>query len=432
MSMRNALASAGVVGFALLALGCSKSTGSSGSSGGTTAAPSASAATTATAAAQPGGSASAPSAPSTAATATTTATGPGSSKSPIDAHAALYPLADIKPIADDCAAPAVILATAPASVGDEYRWQVSRQAFLANQQFSIVSRQPTAHGEVRLSPYHYNASGTAAYALVATCGDGTTCNQVAAMNKALVRSSRPQLVCGTPTGITGDPLSFSWGADPKDNLPAPGDAEAQCARLSACTLTTYRPVAPGDLLLDCQKSPIQFGIGCASRYPCSDVLDCAMDAAVKRLAAGAGGGEAAPAATATKLGDACKNDADCANVSAMAVFCEHGHCDLSCIGANFCASGYRCIPVGGAHGQCFVDTTPPDLTKIGTPCDLDGDHSSLCRELGAMGDCDRSTDSGMGHCTVICKTDSDCPSGLHCSYSPNVLVNAPLGVCRSK
>jgi hypothetical protein len=283
---RNALTSAGMVGLAVLGLACSKITGSSGSSGGTTPDPQASAATT-----------------TTTTTTTTAAAAPSvkppsaaaAARSPIDARTAPYPLADIKPLAAGCATPAVILANAPASVGDSYGWPISRQAFLANQQLKIVSQQPAAPGEVRLSSYHYNPFGTAVYALVATCSDGGTCNQVAAMYKAVVRSSKPQLVCGSPSGIagiTGDALSFSWGADPKDNLPTTADREGQCARLSACALT-YRSDTPGDPFLDCQSGKAHFDLGCASRYPCSDVLACAPNvsgSAATAGAAGAGGG----------------------------------------------------------------------------------------------------------------------------------------------
>ena len=339
MSARNALTSVGIVG--VLALGCSKVTGSSGSSDGTTTNLQGSAALTT------GTTTASASAPTTTATTVTTAkataTGSGSSSSPKDVRTAKYPLADVKPMADDCATPTVILANAPASVGDSYGWQISRQAFLANQQFTIVSGKPVAPGEVHLSTYHYSPFGTTVYALVATCDDGGTCNQVAAMYKAVVRSSKPQLTCGTPPGLTGDPIAVSWNADPKDNLPPAGNAEAACARLNACMLT-YGDT-PGDPLLDCQKDPANFKIACASRYPCSDVLACSGPApasAAKTPSEVPARTPASTGAAAAKcppgwiLNDTCANYGQPRDPSQC--------CFLPCKADADCPSGKKCQP----------------------------------------------------------------------------------------
>ena len=353
---RNALTSAGFVGLGLLVFGCSKILGSSG--GGSSADPQASAATTTAApAVNPASPPSGALAPSTGAAATTTAANGGGPTSPIDARAALYSLSDIKPLADNCATPTVILSDAPMSVGDAYGWPASRQAFLANQQFKIVSGQPTAPGQVRLAPYHYNPFGTAVYALVATCSDGTTCNQIAAMYKAVVRSSKPQLVCGTPPGISGDPVSFSWAADPKDNLPPTGNAEAECARVSACTLT-YRPETPGDPLLACQKGATDFKIGCASRYPCSEVIACTGALPVS----------AATPATAAPVsaGGACTTDGNCAS-------------GLSCYGGNCLTSCGPCMLfLGAGCGPCSSLGQVCESSKcVAKACTQDSDCSQL-------------------------------------------------------
>jgi hypothetical protein len=184
-----------------------------------------------------------------------------------------YPLDGIKTIADDCSAPEVLLATAPKSVGPDYAWHVTRQALLANQQFKFVSdHPPAAPGEIHIAPWGY---GDGAFALVAKCSDGATCNRLAAMYKAIVRSSKPQVLCKTPIqGISKNPVgTFRWSDDPKANLPQDGELQALCARLDACVIATDQST-PGDPFLECQKAPSKFKTDCAKRYPCAEVIAC--------------------------------------------------------------------------------------------------------------------------------------------------------------
>lgn len=183
-----------------------------------------------------------------------------------------YPRDGIRTIPDSCASPVVMLATAPASVGNNHAWQISRQAFLANQQFRITDGPPAVPGQVQLATYKYNNS---AYALVGKCKDGGTCNDIAAMYKAIVRSSHPQVVCGKLNGISSSPVGrgFGWGSDGRANLPAASDTIGKCARLNACMIATDRST-PGDPFLECQKAPSNFKLDCATRYPCSEVLAC--------------------------------------------------------------------------------------------------------------------------------------------------------------
>lgn len=183
-----------------------------------------------------------------------------------------YPRDGIRAIPDNCASPVVLLATAPASVGDNYAWQISRQAFLANQQFRVTDGPPAVPGQVQLATYKYNDS---AYALVGKCNDGGTCNDVAAMYKAIVRSSHPQVACGKMNGLSASPVGrgFGWSADARQNLPAASDTIGKCARLNACMIATDR-ATPGDPFLECQKAPSTFKLECATRYPCSEVLAC--------------------------------------------------------------------------------------------------------------------------------------------------------------
>ncbi len=204
------------------------------------------------------------------------ASGPAkaNSQSPVATPAQqTYPMDGIKTIPDDCSRAEVLLATAPKSVGNDYQWNVTRQALLANQQFKVVfDHPPDAPGQIAVVPWGY---GDDSFALVALCADGATCNRLAAMYKAVVRSSRPQVLCKQPLqGISKNPVStFRWDNDPKANLPRDGDLQAQCARLSACMIATDQST-PGDPFLECQKAPAKFKTECAKRYPCAEVLAC--------------------------------------------------------------------------------------------------------------------------------------------------------------
>jgi len=183
-----------------------------------------------------------------------------------------YPLDAIKAVDETCATPEVLLSTAPKSVGPDHPWHTARQALLANQQFRVVSGAPSVPGEVSLATYAYSDT---AYALVAKCKDGGTCNRLAAMYKAIVRSSRPQVVCGAKIqGISGGPVhGFGWEGDPKANLPGSGDTIAMCARIDACMIATDQ-ATPGDPFLECQKAPSKFKTACAKQYPCAEVMAC--------------------------------------------------------------------------------------------------------------------------------------------------------------
>jgi hypothetical protein len=188
----------------------------------------------------------------------------------VQAGAQGYDLSVIKTIPDNCQSASAILVTAPKSVGPDYEWTISRQALLANQQFKVVTGDPKAGMDISLAPYEFQGG----YALVARCADGATCNQLAAMYKAIVRSGSPQVICGKVAGIGAAPVgTFRWGATPQDNLPGDKDPVGKCARLSACMIATDRGTA-GDPFLECQKTPQNFKIECASRYPCADVLAC--------------------------------------------------------------------------------------------------------------------------------------------------------------
>lgn len=187
--------------------------------------------------------------------------------------AAGYPRALIKTISDDCATPWVILTTTSEANGSSYTWPVTRQAFRANRQFRIVAGDPIAPQQVHLAPYKYHPP--VAYALVATCSDGATCNDVAAMYRAIVRSgAAPQLKCGKPETIDDSPIGvFQWSTDDRENLPSASDEPALCARINACQIAVDRNVE-GDPFLECRRDSGRFKLSCATRDPCIEVLDC--------------------------------------------------------------------------------------------------------------------------------------------------------------
>lgn len=193
-----------------------------------------------------------------------------------------YSRALIRTIPDDCAQPWVILTTTSEANGSSYTWPVTRQVFRANRQFRIVSGDPAAPQQVHLAPYKYHSPP--AYALVATCSDGATCNDVAAMYRAIVRSgAAPQLKCGRPEIIGDAPVGvFQWSADDRENLPSASDDTALCARINACEIAVDRSVE-GDPFLECRRDPGRFKLSCATRDPCIEVLDCLarLDAVVR-------------------------------------------------------------------------------------------------------------------------------------------------------
>ncbi|EYE99998.1 hypothetical protein [Chondromyces apiculatus] len=179
-----------------------------------------------------------------------------------------YDLTLIEPISGDCGSPSVILSSVSQSFGPAYAYSNSRQALLADQRFRLVDHESTTAGEVYIAAHAYNDG----YALIARCGDAATCNHLAAMHKTLVRSSRPQVLCGSMPGLGAQVAAFR-PIDPSKDLPGSGKAAAACARLSACQIVTNR-ATPDDPLLACLKEPEKFKLDCAKRPSCAEVVTC--------------------------------------------------------------------------------------------------------------------------------------------------------------
>jgi hypothetical protein len=183
------------------------------------------------------------------------------------------------PIPNECKSAAVLMTSAPESVGVDYPWTWTRQALLANQQYKVVEGPPSVPGEVSFEVHQASSKHSGAWVLVARCADGGTCNKLAAMQKAIVKGAAAQPVCGalpmdlSPT--TRKKVVLRELGNPQNTLPGKTDVIGQCARLHACTVAMDpKANATTDIGPSCQKGPSSFKTSCASEYPCSAVLSC--------------------------------------------------------------------------------------------------------------------------------------------------------------
>ena len=184
-----------------------------------------------------------------------------------------YSFDKIKKIDDSCASPWVMLATAPESLGSDYEWKYTKQALKANPEFHVVTSAPAQQWDVQLELHQLDASMSSAYALVAKCKDGLTCNNLAAMYKAAVKSATPQIGCGAT------PASFGAQIKIVDILPGgvqanlPDEVIGKCARLGACS-ARKDPTGTKDVAIECQKAPSSFDLTCAMKANCDEVASC--------------------------------------------------------------------------------------------------------------------------------------------------------------
>lgn len=182
-------------------------------------------------------------------------------------------------IADNCSNASVLMTSAPESVGADYPWTWTRQALLANQQFKVVSGTPAGPGEVSFEVHQASSKFQNAWVLVGKCSDGMTCNKLAAMNKAIVKGSASQPICGAlPMDLSPatmkKPVLRELG-NPQNTLPEKKEIIGQCARLHACTIAMDPTANAGATIgLDCQKAPTKFKTDCATKYPCAEVMKC--------------------------------------------------------------------------------------------------------------------------------------------------------------
>jgi hypothetical protein len=181
----------------------------------------------------------------------------------------------IRPVADNCSAARVMLAAITRETYEKpgFHWRWADQVMLANPQFKVVPHPATLPGQVSFRVHEHGSAGNVA--LIAMCAHGGTCNDLAAAYKAIVRSSNPQIFCGSVPGLLGI-LSTQNGpsTNPSSDLPARDDVISQCARLAACQIKAD-PSTPGDPGLDCQKRPAGFKLACSFKSTCAEVQACA-------------------------------------------------------------------------------------------------------------------------------------------------------------
>ena len=182
----------------------------------------------------------------------------------------------VKTVPDHCSDAKAVLAVITDKVysGPGFEWKWARQVMLANPQLTVVPHAALTPGQVSFQDYNFGTSG--AKALVAVCGHGGTCNQVAQAYKRIVRSSKPSVYCGPVPGLGREASGVMMWRDggPRANLPENGDTISQCARLAACALVKDSTI-PGDPGLECQRAPSGFRLACARKGTCADVNACA-------------------------------------------------------------------------------------------------------------------------------------------------------------
>lgn len=184
-----------------------------------------------------------------------------------------YSFDKIKKIDDSCASPWVMLATAPESLGANYEWKYTTQALAANPEFHVKTSAPAQQWDVQIELHQLDASMSSAYALVAKCKDGVTCNNLAAMYKAAVKSATPQIGCGAV------PSSFGAMIKVVDLVPGgapnnmPTEVIGKCARMGACN-ARQNPTDTKDVAIECQKAPSSFNLECAMKPTCGEVASC--------------------------------------------------------------------------------------------------------------------------------------------------------------
>jgi hypothetical protein len=109
-------------------------------------------------------------------------------------------------------------------------------------------------------------------AVIARCGDVTTCNHVAGLFAALQPKAKVTLSCGVPPATTGGFARVAELAPKRLVLPdASAPRAAVCARIAACSLR--EGAAPADTGA-CERSSVKLG-GCSALADCAEVVRCA-------------------------------------------------------------------------------------------------------------------------------------------------------------
>lgn len=219
-----------------------------------------------------------PAAPAASAAASAIPVATASASAASDAGAD-YSSAGLRPIAEDCKAPLVILTAVPMKLfrRETFQWRFASQVAIANPSFKFQKSLEAGSGHIAFASVEHTATQGAA--LVARCSDTKTCTRFAAAYKTVVPTSKPELFCAkAPTlgaDLVGGP-TVQFGADADIFTVAPGEADtvSECVRLAACQAQRDKKL-DGDPAIECQKHPSHFKVGCATKTTCAEVLACA-------------------------------------------------------------------------------------------------------------------------------------------------------------
>jgi hypothetical protein len=189
-----------------------------------------------------------------------------------------YSTEGLRAIADNCAAPQVILTAIPKTVFESpgFTWRFASQVAVANTQFGYPPFAMPGPGKVFFNSFEHTP--TKGVALVATCNDTKTCLQFAAAYRTVVPTSKPEVICGKATTL-GAPidgprvLAYDAGEILQASLPTKDNVIGQCVRLAACQAERDKKL-DGDPAIACQKKPSTFKLACSAKFPCSAVLSC--------------------------------------------------------------------------------------------------------------------------------------------------------------
>lgn len=216
--------------------------------------------------------------PSPAAAPSAAAAVPAAASSEPATAASGYATEGLRAIADNCAAPLVVLTAIPRGVFDSegFTWRFASQVAVANPQFSYPITPMTGPGHVYFRAFEHTP--TKGVALIAKCNDTKTCTQFAAAYRTVVPTSKPEVICGNATTLgaemDGPPvLAFDAGEILQASLPKKDNVIGQCVRLAACQAARDKKLE-GDPAIACQKKPSTFKLACAAKFPCSAVLSC--------------------------------------------------------------------------------------------------------------------------------------------------------------
>lgn len=191
------------------------------------------------------------------------------------AEPGVYSLAEIRPVAENCKSPSVMLAAVSNNIAKkkDFVWAYVVQALYAHPKFVLGNKVSLkAPGRVALQEVQVTPK---AVGLVAYCKDGATCNELAAMYKSTVPTSKPEVYCGK---------SWEKGRIPRGLLNSVGlramafkklkeEPTSMCARVGICT-KQQNPASTDDIGLECKRAPGKYKYKCGQEKTCEAVVAC--------------------------------------------------------------------------------------------------------------------------------------------------------------